>query len=202
MSEIPMCHVHTAPLVLLSHCPERHKRQTSLLSLCKCSLVIFIPVLSGEYKGRARDSSSGRQRSSPSLPALPALAGSRGMRASPFPPAPEQSVLLLLPRTPPGQLLPGGMCAAAGFPSWSIPTSCSGLVQPLPGQTAREWGTREGPRGLVSATPLSSTQRAWLVSQGTLAAAHLTATTMNTRIYFSGYMHETQQFCQRVRMLP
>lgn len=67
MSEIPMCHVHTAPLVLLSHCPERHKRQTSLLSPCKCSLVIFTPVLSGEHKGRTRDCSPGRQHSSGSL---------------------------------------------------------------------------------------------------------------------------------------
>lgn len=202
MSEIPMCHVHTAPLVLLSHCPERHKRQTSLLSLCKCSLVIFIPVLSGDYKGSVRDSSSGRQRSSPSLPALPALAGSRGMRASLFPPAPEQSVLLLLPRTPPGELPPGRMCAADGFPSWSIPTSHSALVLPLPGQTAWELGTREGPQGLVSTTPLSSSQRALLVSRGTPAATHLTPTTTNARIYFSGYMHETQQFCQRDLMLP
>lgn len=185
MSEIPMCHVHTAPLVLLSHCPERHKRQTSLLSLCKCSLVIFIPVLSGEYKGRVRDSSLGRQRSSPSLPALPATAGSGGMRASPFPPAPEQSVLLLLPRTLPGKH------AATGFPSWSIPTSCSALVQPLPSQIAQERGTREGPQGLVYATPLSSSQRAWLVSRGTPAAAHSTPTATNTRIYLSSSMHET-----------
>lgn len=186
MSEIPMCHVHTAPLVLLSHCLERHKRQTSLLSLCKCSLVIFIPVLSGKYKGRVRGSSSGRQRSTPSLPMLPAPAGSRGTRASLFPPAPEQSVLLLLPRTPPGQPLPGGMCVATDFPSWSIPTSCSALVQPLPGQTAWERGTREGPRGLASATPLSS-QRAQLVSRGTPAAAHLIPNLTNTRIFFSDY---------------
>lgn len=123
MSEIPMCHVHTAPLVLLSHCPDRHKRQTSLLSLCKCSLVIFIPVLSGKHKGRVRDSSLGRQHSSPSLLCLLQWGAEERV-----PPAPEHSILLLLPHTMPGELLLGGMCVAAGFSSWNIPASHSALV--------------------------------------------------------------------------
>lgn len=79
------------------------------------------------------------------------------------------------------------MRVATGFPSWSIPTSRSALVQPLPSQTARELGTGEGPRGLASATPLSSSQRAQLVSQDTPAAAHLTPNLTNIRVFFSGY---------------
>ena len=72
----------------------------------------------------------------------PARGGSAGLQACPrcllrrgaeerelrrfFPPAPEQSVLPLLPRTLPGEPLPGGMCAATSFPSWT-----SQLLAPL-----------------------------------------------------------------------
>lgn len=147
MSEIPMCHVHTAPLVLLSHCLERHKRQTSLLSLCECSLVIFIPVLSGEYKGRVRS-----RAGSAALPALPACpASSRGTRTSPFPSAPEQSALLLLPCTPPGSRCLLSCVQPPAFPAeHPNPSPCSSSASPRPHCPRAE--TREGAWGLASAT--------------------------------------------------
>lgn len=190
MSEIPMCHVHTAPLVLLSHCLERHKRQTSLLSLCKCSLVIFIPVLSGEYKGRVRS-----RAGSTALPALSACpASSRGTRTSPFPSAPEQSVLLLPPCTPPGEPLPAGVCAATGFPSRSIPTPRPALVQPLPGRTARE----RRPGKELGAWPLLLPS---FFSKGLASFPRHTG-----RCLFDIKPHKHQDFifwfCQRGLMLP